>query len=125
VSAQTFHAPLDSTTIRPTSERVSGTREILLSEETEELGALRFAVILTGRWADSGDETPERRAELRSDLAVLRKRYSNKIDEIAMTFGVGHALKAQEDVERTVIVPRDPAAMRAPSDYGEEPDDDE
>ncbi len=120
MSAQIFHASLDSTTIGPTSEDVIETREVLLTEETEELGALRFATILTSRWADSDEETLERRAELRSDLAVLRKRYSNKIDDIAMKFGIAQAMKAMEEVERTVIVPRDVVSMRAPSDDGED-----
>ena len=96
---------------------------MLLIEEIEDLGALRFAIILTSRWAASDSESPERRAELRSDLALLRKRYSNKIDEIAMMFGVGQAMKAKDEVERTVIVPRDIVSMEAPSDYGEEFDE--
>ena len=68
---------------------------------------MRFAIILTARWAASDSESPEHRAELRADLALLRKHYSNKIDEIAMTFGVEQAMKAKEEVERTVVVPRD------------------
>jgi hypothetical protein len=123
VSVQTFHAPLDATAVRPASKNVIEKQEVLLIEEIEDLGALRFAIILTSRWAASDSESPERRAELRSDLALLRKRYSNKIDEIAMMFGVGQSMKAKDEVERTVIVPRDIVSMEAPSDYSEEFDE--
>ena len=40
-------------------------------------------------------KTPERRAELRDDLRLLRKHYGDKIDEIAMTFGVQQAMETQ------------------------------
>lgn len=122
MSIQTPHALFDSTTIEQISEHVIETPRLLLAEETEELGALRFSIILTARWADSDSESPDRRAELRYDLALLRKRYSNKIDEIAMTFGVDQAMRAQREVERTVVVPRDPVTMRAPCDYKEDDD---
>ena len=125
MSAQTFHAPLDSTAVGPPSERGIERQKVLLTEETEELGALRFAIILTSRWADSDNETPERRAELRSDLRVIRKRYGDKIDEIAMAFGVDQAMKAKEEVERSVIVPRDIVSMRTQSDCGEDHDNDD
>jgi hypothetical protein len=123
VSVQTFHVPLDATAVGPASEHVIEKREVLFIEEIEDLGALRFAIILTSRWAASDSENPERRAELRSDLAMLRKRYSNKIDEIAIIFGVGQAMKAKDEVERTVIVPRDIVSMEAPGDYSEEFDE--
>jgi hypothetical protein len=123
VSVQTLHALLDTTTIGPTYQYVIETRDTLLASDTEELGTLRFSIILTARWADSDSESPERRAELRADLALLRKHYSNKIDEIAMTFGVEQAMKAKDEVERTVIVPRDIESMEAPSDYREEFDE--
>ena len=38
---------------------------------------------------------------------LLRKHYGDKIDEIAMTFGVQQAMETQDEVERTVVVPRD------------------
>jgi hypothetical protein len=84
---------------------------------------LRFSVILTARWAASDSESPDRRAELRSDLALLRKHYSDKIDEIAMTFGIDQAMKAKEKVERTVVVPRDIVTFEMPSDGSEELDE--
>lgn len=71
----------------------------------------------------SNDEDPERRAELRDELALLRKHYGNKIDEIAMTYCVQQAMKTKKEVERTVIVPREakPTAMpHGDEDGGEE-----
>jgi hypothetical protein len=123
VSTQTLHAPLDTTTIGPTYQYVLETRDALLANDTEELGTLRFSIILTARWADSDSESPERRSELRADLVLLRKHYSDKIDEIAMTFGVEQAMKAKEEVERTVVVPRDIVSWESPSDDREEFDE--
>jgi hypothetical protein len=107
VSAQILHAPLNVAMVGPASSYVRETRAELLTYETDELAALRFSIILTARWEASDSETPERRAELRADLALLRKHYGDKIDEIAVTFGVEQAMKAKEDVERTVVVPRE------------------
>jgi hypothetical protein len=91
----------------PASRYIKETREALLAYETEELAALRFSIILTARWEASDDEDPEQRAELRADLSLLRRHFSDKIDEIAMTFGVEEAMKAKDTAERTVVVPRD------------------
>ena len=68
---------------------------------------MRFSIILTARSEASNDEAPDRRAELRDELALLRKHYGDKVDEIAMTFGIDQAIKTKDEVERTVIVPRD------------------
>lgn len=73
---------------------------------TEELAALRYLVILNARWASSDSLERERRKELRRELARLRRRYSDKIDEIAMTFGIQPAMDAKTNVERHVTVPR-------------------
>ena len=105
MSTQLLHAPLDLATIGPASRYIRETRDELLTYETEELAAVRFSIILTARWAASNDETPERRAELREELELLRKHYGDKIDEIAMTFGVQQAIETRDEVERTVIVP--------------------
>lgn len=91
----------------PASRYMKETREALLAYETEELAALRFSIILTARWEASDDQDPQQRAELRADLLLLRRHYGDKIDELAMTFGVEAAMKAKDDVERTVVVPRD------------------
>ena len=107
MSTQLLHAPLDLTAIGPASRYIRETSIELLDYEAEELAALRFSIILTARWAASDEETPERRAELRDELEILRKHYGDKVDEIAMTFGVQKAVETQHEVERTVVVPRD------------------
>lgn len=123
MSTQTLHPPLGTNTIGPAFPYVLETREAVLACDTEELAALRFSIILTARWEASDNEIPERRAELRADLVLLRKHYGDKIDEIAMTFGVDQAMKAKEEVERTVVVPRDIASWETPSDGREEIDE--
>jgi hypothetical protein len=100
-----LQAPLDAAVIGPASRYMRETRDALLAYDTEELAALRFSIILTARWAASEGEDPERRAELREDLATLRKHYEDMVDEIAMTFGVEEAINAKEEVERSVVVP--------------------
>ena len=107
MSTQILQASLDFATDGPASIYIRETRAELLTYETDELAALRFSIILTARWEASDTETSDRRAELRTDLARLRKRYGDKLDEIAMTFGVEQAVKAKEEVERTVVVPRE------------------
>lgn len=114
MSTQLLHAPLDFTVNGPASRYIRETSIELLDYETEELAALRFSIILTARWAASEDEVPERRAELRDELALLRRHYGDKIDEIAMTFGVHQAVEAQSEVERTVVVPCDVKPISAP-----------
>ncbi len=123
MSTQLLHAPLDLAANGLASRYIRETSAELLDYETEELAALRFSIVLTARWADSEDEPPERRAELRDELELLRQHYGDKIDEIAMTFGVQKAIETQNQVERTVVVPRDvkPIPMRiGGTDYTEE-----
>lgn len=123
MSTQLLHAPLDLAANGPASRYIRETSIELLDYETEELAALRFSIILTARWAASEEEPPERRAELREELLLLRKHYGDKVDEIAITFGVQKAMETQNQVERTVIVPRDvkPIPMKiGESDYTEE-----
>jgi hypothetical protein len=105
MSTQVLHAPLDLATIGPASRYIRETRIELLDYETEELAALRFSIILTERWAASDDEDPQRRAELRGELKLLREHYGDKIDEIAMTFGVQQAIQTRDEVEHSVVVP--------------------
>ena len=73
---------------------------------TEELAGLRFSIILAARWEDSKSLGVENRAVLKTELAQLRALYSDRLDEIAMRFGIPHALAAKETVERTVHVPK-------------------
>ena len=76
-----------------------------LTALTEKLGELRFFIILTARWESSNDVDREERSVMRSDLLRLRKQYSDKIDEIAMSFGVQQAMNAQREVEHSIHVP--------------------
>jgi hypothetical protein len=82
------------------------TLKTALTANVDELAGLRFSILITARWEESEDETEEQRAQLRSELDQLRSLYFDKIDQIAMTFGVRHAMKAQQEVERTVNLPR-------------------
>ena len=107
MTTELLHAQLYPSLIGPASRYVNESREALLSYEREELAALRYSVILTARWEASEDEDPQERAELRADLSLLRRHYADKIDEIAMSFGVEEAMKAKDHVECTVVVPRD------------------
>lgn len=107
MSAELLQAPLHPSQMGPASLYVKETREAMLAYEIADLAALRFSIILTARWETSHRQDAQQRAELRADLAILRGHYEEKIDEIARTFGVEEAMKAQEDVERTVIVPCD------------------
>jgi len=107
VSTELLHAPLHSLLMGPSSRSIRESREAMLAYETEELAALRFSIILTARWEASDDEDPQQRAELCADLSLLRRHYGDKIDEMAMTFGVEEAMRAKDEVERTVVVPRD------------------
>ncbi len=115
MSTQLLHAPLDLATIGPASPYILESRDEILAYETEELAAVRFSIILTARWAASDDESPERRSELREELELLRKHYGNKIDEMAMTFGVQQAMETQNEVERTVVVPLEVKPVSTPS----------
>jgi hypothetical protein len=120
VSEHSLQAPLDPASIGPASRYIRESRDVLLAYDIEELAVLRFSIILTARWADSDSEPPPRRAELREELALLRKHFGDKIDEIAMTFGVVSAIKAKEEVERTVIVPTETKVSGTPVHYEEE-----
>ena len=78
--------------------------------------------MLTARWDGCHDQDPEQRAELRTDLSLLRRYYGEKLDDIAITFGVDEAIKAKDDVERTVVVPHDmkPLPIRREKEVGSE-----
>src|ERR1700733_13420122 len=105
MSTQVLHAPLDLANIGPASRYIREMSIELLDHEKELLAALRFSIILTARWVASEDEDLGRRAELRGELKLLRNHYGDKIDEIAMTFGVQRAMETMDEVERTVVVP--------------------
>jgi len=74
---------------------------------TEELARIRFAILLTARWEADDAEDAEHRKELLAELADLRRLYYDKIDEIAMTFGVAQAIRTKAEVERAVVLPHE------------------
>lgn len=82
-------------------------REMALSVHKRELAYLRLSILLTAKWELSESDDAERRNELRAELASLRRSYSQKVDEIAMTFSVHDAMKAKQEVERSVDLPSD------------------
>jgi hypothetical protein len=110
---------LDTALIGPASNCVQAKQQILLAANLEELASLRFSIILTARWERSASEDLERREELRDELARLRCQYSEKIDEIAMTFGIQTAMNAKDEVEHTVTVPKGLDHALAPIEDGD------
>lgn len=96
---------LDPISISPAARFVREKHESSLATNTEELAGLRFSIILTTLWEASINVDADHRNDLRNELAGLRHSYSQKVDEIAMTFGVDSAMKAQTQVERTIAIP--------------------
>ena len=96
---------LDPAITGPASRYVFEQQHAQLSSAVEQLAGLRFSIVLSAKWESSGLFNGEARAELRDEIRLLRHRYSNKIDEIAMDYGIQAAMEAQEGVERAVIVP--------------------
>ncbi len=90
----------------PASRFVLEHEQVSLSDAVEQLAGLRFSIVLSARWESSGTLSGDDRLELRDELRQLRSRYSDKIDEIAMNYGVQAAMAAKEGVEREVIVPK-------------------
>jgi hypothetical protein len=89
----------------PASRFIQERQQTLLAADMEELASLRFSIVITARWESDRDEDPQRRAELRLELENLRQCYFDKIDRIAMAFGVAEAMHAKEEVERKVTLP--------------------
>jgi hypothetical protein len=107
---------LDEVSTGPASRFAHEKHEASLAAETEELAGLRFSIILTALWEASANVDVEHRNQLRSELAGLRCHYSQKIDEIAMTFGVQNAMKAQKEVEHTVAIPPGMKPLMTPTE---------
>ena len=95
---------LDTVAIGSASFYADEKQEDLIAANTRELAFLRYSIILTARWEVSAGEDVERRNELHAELKGLRLKYSKKIDDIAMTFGIQSAMNAKEEVERTVAI---------------------
>ena len=90
--------------IDPDSRYAYDDVEALLAGSTEQLAHLRFTIILVARWVSSRSVTPQRRKELRTELARLRGLYLGMVDELAMAYGAHQALMTRNYVERTVSV---------------------
>jgi hypothetical protein len=111
-------ATVDRLSLSPGTTHLHDEEEVTLASVVEDLVRLRFSIILTARWEAGEDEDPERRAELRSELRELRTLYFDRIDEIAMRFGVQQAMDARDEVEHNVIVPRETNLPEEPADHG-------
>lgn len=99
-------AVLTAAPIVPASLYIRLKHETNLAAMTQELASLRFSIILLARWQASHVVDQENLSELRDELAHLRELYCEKIDDIAMTFGVQQAIETKENVERKVTVPK-------------------
>jgi hypothetical protein len=89
----------------PATRFIEEKQEKLLAADAEELAALRFSIVLTAKWESDREEEPHCREELRVELANLRTCYYDKIDRIAMSFGVSIAMKVKDEVEQRVTLP--------------------
>jgi len=98
----------------PASRYVIEKRQASLSDAVEQLATLRFSILLSGKWESSGLFAAEVRAEMRDELRRTRNQYNDKIDEIAMKYGVQAAIHAKEDVEREVSIPKNMMPPRVP-----------
>jgi hypothetical protein len=107
---------LDAASIDPGTPYIHKKQLDLLKASIEELANLRSSIILTARWEASASEDLERRGELRDELEDLRRQYSQKIDDIAMSFGIPLAMNVKEEVERTITLPRGMDRSLAPSE---------
>jgi hypothetical protein len=88
----------------------------LLAAIIDDLAVLRFSIVITAKWEVAETEDDERRLELRNELSDLRCLYFEKLDQIAMTFGIERAMKAKEEVEGTFKAARD---VKTPSEAGQ------
>lgn len=100
-------ATVENLSLSPGTSYACERKEATLASAMEELVRLRFSTLLTARWAEAENEEPDRRGELRVELAELRRLYFDEIDEIAMRFGVQQAMNAKEEVERNVVLSRE------------------
>jgi hypothetical protein len=73
---------------------------------TQELAGLRFSILLLARWESGRAMDAASLKGLRKELAELRTLYEDKVDSLAMSFGVQQAMETQRRVERSVQVPR-------------------
>jgi hypothetical protein len=114
----TLAETLDPFIAEPASRFVLEQYQPSLADAVEQLVALRFSIVLSAKWESSGILSGHAKTELRDELRQLRSRYSDKIDEIAMNYGVQAAMDAREGVERGVIVPKTMAPPRNTESIG-------
>ena len=98
---------LDTSSMNSDADYIKDQPKALLATKTGELAGLRFSILLTAKWETAEMLGADRRAELRAQLSNLRSRYFDKMDEIAMAFGVQKAIEAKEKVENEVELPDD------------------
>jgi hypothetical protein len=89
-------------------------QEARLAAKTGELAGLRLSVLLTAKWESEEGAGSDSREQLHSELNSFRSQYFDKIDEIAMTFGIQKAIEAKRDVERSIELPMEPGAGDEP-----------
>lgn len=114
-------ASFNAVSARPAFLETEGNKENPLEAIRSELAGLRFSIILTARWEAGAGGDVERRKALRGELKELRRQYAQKIDAIAMTFGVQAAMDAKEEVERTIAIPLNMDLRIEPREDGSDP----
>ena len=113
-----FTDSLDPAIVGPASSFTLDHHRDNLGDAVEQLASLRFAIVLSARWESAGVLGSDDRAELRAELGDLRARYNDKIDGIAMKYGVQAAMVSQEGVEREVKIPKNMAPPRKAESIG-------
>jgi hypothetical protein len=96
----------DPAALVPASVHLRLKRETNLAAMAQELAGLRFSILLLARWEAARNVDASNLAALRRELADLRILYFDKIDALAMNFGVQQAMDTKQSVERSVVVPR-------------------
>jgi hypothetical protein len=102
----TLTETLDPSIAGPASRYILEQNNAGLSDAVEQLAGMRFSILLSAKWENAGVLSDQARTELRDELRQIRSQYDDKIDEIAMTFGVQAAMDAKAGVERAVAIPK-------------------
>ena len=101
-----FPVPAILPAIVPAAVHIRLKREANVAAMTQELAGLRFSILLLARWESGRAMDAASLKGLRKELAELRTLYEDKVDSLAMSFGVQQAMETQRRVERSVQVPR-------------------
>ena len=99
----------------PVYDCIFDQQEAQFATKTGELAGLRLSVLLTAKWEAEEKPGTDSRAQLQSELNNFRNQYFDKIDEIAMTFGIQKAIEAKRNVERSIELP---AKRRSEDEFG-------